>query len=286
MNNNLHAFSGRAVLVTGCSSGIGNAIAQHLARNGFTVFATVRRNEDAERLRRLDIPQLLPMFPLDLTRRADVPPLIEQVEDELRRRELGGLYALVHNAGGGSVAPLECIDLDAFETELRARLVGALALTQAALPLLRRGGGRVVWITTPAIVPTPYVGSIHVCDFAVNCLARTLDIELKPWNIRSIQVRCGGIRTAKGLETTRQVEAALTHPNGGLYRAALERWAGEMAEFDRRRTPPERVAQVVLTALRATRPRRRYAVGYMSRAAAFLESLPQPLADAILNRRF
>jgi NAD(P)-dependent dehydrogenase (short-subunit alcohol dehydrogenase family) len=213
--------------------------------------------------------------------------MIETIRAELSRRGQPGLFALVQNAGGGGVSPVELMDLNEFSRELQIRLVGATALVQALLPLLREGGGRIVWIQTPATIPTPYVTSIHACDFAVNCLARTLDIELKPWGIPNVQVRCGGIKTERGLRTTDEVEMLLLrHPNAALYRDRLQEWSKDMTAFDEKRTEAEKVAQVVLEALTAPKPRRRYAVGHMAGAAAFLEALPQPLADAILKARF
>ena len=286
MDKEPKALSGRGVLITGCSSGIGHATALHLAQTGFTVFATVRRERDLAMLQAVQEPNLVPVYPLDLTRLDDIPPMITSVQAALARRGLNGLYALVNNAGGGQVAPVELMDLEGFQRELHTRLVGSTALVQAALPLLRQGNGRIVWIMTPAIIPTPFVSSIHACDFAANCLARTLELELKSWHIPNIQVRCGGIKTAAGLETTTQVEAILRHPRAVLYHAQLMRWSKEMAVFDQKRTPPEAVAQVVARALGARRPKPRYSIGYMSGAAALLEALPQGLVDYILKMRF
>ncbi len=277
---------GNGVLVTGCSSGIGRAIAIALAQAGFTVYATVRKEADAESLRALGEPGLVPLFPLDLTRLADIAPIVDAVAADLRSRGKKGLYALINNAGGGSVAPIELLDLEELSRELMARIVGAVALVQAFLPSIRAAAGRLVWIATPAAIPTPYVASIHACDFAANCIARTLDIELKRWAVPSLQVRCGGIRTPAGLRTTAQVEAVLRGPGAELYAEALRKWGREMAAFDAKRAEPEKVAAVVLEALRAARPKRRYSVGHMARAAAILEALPQPLADAVLKGRF
>jgi NAD(P)-dependent dehydrogenase (short-subunit alcohol dehydrogenase family) len=275
---------GKAVLITGCSSGIGQACALWLARQGFTVYATVRKEADAQRLRQLQVPNLLPLCPLDLTRREDIPAVLDAVTADLERRGQLGLYALLHNAGGGQVAPVELMDLDLFQRELQARLVGAAALTQAFLPLLRQGKGRIVWIQTPALIPTRYVTSIHACDFAANCLARTLALELKPWNIPSVLVRCGGIQTPAGQHTPDGVAHMLRHPLAGLYREVLEQWGSSMVDFDRHRSEPEVVAQVVERALCARHPRHSYQVGYMSGLAAFLEILPEPWADSILAR--
>jgi NAD(P)-dependent dehydrogenase (short-subunit alcohol dehydrogenase family) len=276
----------KAILVTGCSSGIGRAISVDLARRGYIVFATVRRESDAESLRKQGIESLVPVCPLDLTRHDQIEAACDFVEKELARRGIRGLAGCVNNAGGGGVAPVELMDPEMLHTELRTRLVGPVALLQRLLPLLREGGGRIVWIVTPGIFPTPFVTSIHAPDFAVNCLARTLDIELARWGVRSVMVRCGGIRTERALKTPAEVEELLRRPRADLYRDTLAAWGREMEEFDKKRTPPEPVALTVLRALSATNPRRRYHVGYLSGAASFLEFLPQPLADVILKRRF
>ena len=169
----------KSVLITGCSSGIGRATAIRLAQHGFIVFATVRKQSDARALRQLDISNLVPICPLDLTDRGQISAVAESVGAELRRRGEPGLCALVNNAGGGTPAPVELMDLDEFQRELQARVLGSVAMVQAFLPSIRQAGGRLVWIMTPALMPTPYVTGIHACDFATNCLARTLQIELK-----------------------------------------------------------------------------------------------------------
>ncbi len=280
-----HPDSGKSVLITGCSSGIGRAVALHLAQNGFTVFASVRKEADFDKLRQLSEPNLIPVCPLDLTRLADITPVMETVHAGLERRGQASLYALINNAGSGGAIPLELLDANAYQSVLQSRLVGPLALVQACLPLLRQGAGRILWIMTPASLPMKFVGSIHTCDFAVNCMTRTLDLELAPWDIPVIQVRCGGIATASSATTDEGIEALLEYPRGDLYRDSLKKWAKGIGEFDQKRTPAEKVGEVVLSALRARRPRRRYFVGHMARTAAFIEDLPQPLVDWIMRIR-
>lgn len=280
---------GKAVLLTGCSSGIGRESALALAEQGYTVLATVRRQAAADALRDLRIPGLVPVCPVDMADAAQVSQAASSIAQELGRRGLGGLHALVNNAGGGGPAPVELMDPEVFHTELKARLIGPVILIQAILPLLRRAQGRIVWIMTPGLFPTPYVASIHACDFAANCLARTLDIELKSWGIPCVMIRCGGIRTPAGLRTVADVESLLKSASPervALYETPLRRWTEEMTEFDRKRTDPKKVADAVVTAVGARRPKRRYSVGYMAGAAAVLEALPQSLADRILKSRF
>ncbi|HVN55311.1 MAG TPA: SDR family NAD(P)-dependent oxidoreductase [Anaerolineaceae bacterium] len=277
-----------SVLITGCSSGIGRAAAIHLAERGFTVFATVRKDVDADSLRALALPNLIPVCPLDLRSHGDISRAAGLVREELARRGQAGLYALINNAGGGFIAPIELMDLDGFQAELETRLLGPVALAQAFLPLIREAGGRLLWVVTPGLFPTPYVASIHACDFAANCLARTLALELKPWKTPSILIRCGGIQTPSVPRSSAGLDESLQRwpaERAALYAPALRRLRAGLEDFDRKRTPPEAVARTIYTALAARSPRPRYRVGYLSGAGAFLEALPQTLTDAILARR-
>jgi NAD(P)-dependent dehydrogenase (short-subunit alcohol dehydrogenase family) len=280
---------GAAVLITGCSTGIGRSVAVYLAEQGFTVFAGVRKDRDAETLRQLGLANLVPIQPLDLTDSEHIREAVREVGTEIRSRALPGLFALIHNAGGGSIAPVELIELKRLRRDLETRVLGSIDLVQKSLPLIRKAGGRIIWIMTPGLIPTPFVASIHACDYAVNCLARTLDIELKPWKIRQIMVRCGGIKTQAVARSAAELEESFqTWPRDGfsLYQNMLLRWKEDMKKFDAKRTDPREVARVVLKALCAAKPKRRYSVGYMAGAAAFLERLPQTWADFILKKRF
>lgn len=278
----------KAVLITGCASGIGRATALCLAQGGFTVFATVRRERDAEALKCIGIETLVPLCPLDLCDTDQIARITDTVEEALSARGIEGLYAVVHNAGGGSIAPIELMDLAGFRTELIGRLLGPVALLQQLLPRIREAHGRIVWIATPALIPTRYVSSIHACDFAVNCLARTLRIELAPWHIPNILVRCGGIATASPEKSARELETAMRawpEDRARLYAGALKQEMEFLARFDQKRTPAEAVAEAVCTALTAKKPKTSYRVGYMAVSAGILELLPQAWADAIIGKR-
>jgi NAD(P)-dependent dehydrogenase (short-subunit alcohol dehydrogenase family) len=280
--------NGEGVLVTGCSSGIGRAIAVHLAQRGFTVFATVRKAEDVDKLRQLNVANLLPTYPLDLTKLEHLPGIVETVTGELKGMGKEGLYAIVNNAGGGSVAPIELMDLEKLRVELETRILGPVALLQSFLSLIRQAHGRVVWIVTPGLIPIPFVSSIHACDFAVNCLARTLQLELKQWRIPSIRIKCGGIKSAAPEKSARELEESLHRwpkERVELYAHTLQKQLQEFDVFDTKRTDPEEVARIVYTALSARKPKRSYIVGHMARAAATLELFPQSAVDWIMAKR-
>jgi NAD(P)-dependent dehydrogenase (short-subunit alcohol dehydrogenase family) len=281
--------SGESVLVTGCSSGIGLSVALHLASHGFHVLAAVRKEADAERLSGFHLPGLEPVCPLDLTDSGQIAAATERIRESLVRKGRDRLYAVVNNAGGGFIAPVELMDLVRFRREMETRIFGPVALLQSLLPLVRRArGGRILWIATPAMVAIPYVASIHACEFAMNCIAQNLHLELSPWNIPNILIGCGGIRTAAPERSKADLEESLRdwpRERSDLYAKSLQKLQSQFDRFDRLRTEPEEVARVLFTALTAEKPKRKYLVGHQAGLMNLLRLLPQPVIDAIFRQR-
>jgi NAD(P)-dependent dehydrogenase (short-subunit alcohol dehydrogenase family) len=278
----------RAVLITGCSSGIGRATAVYLAQRGYTVFAGVRRPADAQGLGMLGLKNLVPLCPLDLTQPGQISDARVKIDEELASRGLHGLYAVVNNASGGFIAPLELMDIEKMRVETQVRILGPIALLQAMLPLLREGRGRVLWIATPSLMPIPFDSSIHACDFAANCLSRTLNLELLPWGIPSVQIRCGGINTASVARSYSELDQSMRRWSDlglDLYDDALKKTEEGFKEFDKKRSEPEIVAKTVHRALEAKKMKSRYHAGYMSGISSLMEVFPQPLIDHILSKR-
>ena len=279
----------RAVLVTGSSSGIGYHTSMYLAENGFTVLATVRKESDATRLREMGNPNLIPFFPLDLTKPNQIESTSEKIKGFLHSQDFNGLYGIVNIAGGGSIAPIELLDTHAFHSELKTRILGPVILLQHLLPLIREAKGRILWIATPALIPSPFLTDIHACDFAVNFIARTLKLELSQSGISSILIRCGGIDTTSPQKTMNKLKESMSkwpYEKLRYYKPTLENLKKEFTEFDKKRTDPMRVARVIHRALTETKPHSRHRVGYMSGFAAFLELFPQPVVDWLLTRRY
>jgi NAD(P)-dependent dehydrogenase (short-subunit alcohol dehydrogenase family) len=282
-----NGLQGEGVLVTGCSSGIGRVIAIQLALRGFTVFATVRKEADYENLLKLREPNLVPIYPLDLSKPEHLPHVVETVQKELTARGKAGLYALINNAGGGFISPVELMALDRFRTELETRIVGPVALVQAFLPLIRKAQGRILWITTPGLIAIPYVSSIHACEFAMNCIAQSLHLELMRWNIPNIMICCGGIKTAAVEKSARELNEALerwTPEQQTLYSRAIQRLQERLTKFDTNRSEPEAVARIVYRALSTRKPKRRYQVGHGSNTMAMLHFMPQSVIDYVFSK--
>lgn len=272
----------RAVVVTGCSSGIGRATALHLARSkDFLVFATTRKAADAKELESRGRGNLVPVPNLDLTLRRKIKAAVDSIKSRLRYEGLTGLYAIVNNAGGGAIAPLELLDMDLMENELRTRVVGAATLVQMLLPEIRTGKGRLLWITTPGPMPLAYKSSIHVPEFAVHGLARTFRIELSPWNIPSIMIACGGIRSNATSRMDEQLSESLKSWSKGqlaLYGSALGAVLKRDRDIRERAVEAQKVANAVERALRDSEPKPIYRVG-LSKTLSSMTSLPETQID-------
>ena len=111
----------KSVLVTGSSSGIGKAIAAYLAERGYTVLAAVRRDSAVEALKSLNVDSL---HPLDLTRQDQIDDIADSIKKSIQKNDIPSLYAVVNAAGGGSLAPIELMDVTDFRQELEPGLWG------------------------------------------------------------------------------------------------------------------------------------------------------------------
>jgi NAD(P)-dependent dehydrogenase (short-subunit alcohol dehydrogenase family) len=275
-----------AVLITGCSTGIGEATAQHLASKGFQVYAGVRKDADAEHLERHVVGQCTPLL-LDVTDGAQVAAAVERIDAEVGR---AGLRGVVNNAGIAKGGPLEYLPIDDWRQQLEVNVIGLVAVTQACMPLLRRDdSGRIVLIgSMSGKVGTPLMAPYAASKFAVEGLADSLRMELRGTSLHVSLIEPGAVRTAiwdKG-----RVEAARLRTE--LPPEALERYGAHVDAIekgiemqDRNGVPPVKVAEAVEHALTAERPRSRYPVGKDAWAGALISRvLPDRAVDAVITR--
>jgi len=274
----------RTVLVTGCSSGIGRAIALLLAQRGYRVLAGVRRLQQAEQFSDSGLPNLEPVI-LDVTKEADVA----QVVDLLRQTCPQGLFALVNNAGMGLPAAVELSTLDETRQLLEVNTLGPLRMIQSCLPQLRIARGRVINMSSMnGTVVMPMVGVYSASKFALEALSDALRMELQPWQISVSVIRPGQVRTsifAKARESldahTQEIPDQLRNGYGVLYARAgkfNDRGANSL-------TSPETVARTVLRALEAKHPRPYYVVGLDARGLQLAKSLvPQRIRDRVFSQ--
>ena len=272
------------VLVTGASKGIGRATARLLADRGIGVFAGVRGEGDADALRR-DSDRITPVM-LDVTDRDGIAAAAERVS----REAPDGLSGVVNNAGIVVPGPLEFLPLEHLRTQLEVNVVGVVAVTQAFLPLIRRGAGRIVNVSSiNGRVAVPFIGPYAMSKFAVEAMSDALRMELRRWNIPVVVIEPGAIETP--IWQTSQRRAARI--SGELGSAARDSYGGVLRAFEtgsgrppKHAIPPQRVARVIERALSARRPRTRYLVGLDAHLAALAKAvLPDRLIDRLITSR-
>lgn len=251
----------KAVVITGASSGIGRACALTLDNNGFRVFAGVRKEADGAALRAEASEALTPVY-IDVTDEASIAALAEQVASAAGG---AGLAGLVNNAGTTLPGPVEYLPLSGFRRQLEVNLVGPLAATQALLPLLRAGHGRVVNVTSAAGkvgVPlmAPYVAAKH----GLEGLSDVLRLEFLQLGVQVSVIEPGFIATEMGGKLRRDTVAAIhALPEEGQrrYGPQLEAIAENISQHAASGSEPQVVADAVLHALTSDKPRTRYPVG-------------------------
>ena len=272
----------RAVVITGASTGIGEATAYLLARHGFRVFAAVRREEDAVRLKASGLP--METLLLDVTDTSSVSKAGRQV----REATGGKLFGLVNNAGIVVAGPLECLPIAELEKQLDINVVGPVRVTQEFLPMLRAARGRIVMMSSVAgRSALPMVGAYSASKFALEAIADTWRVELYRWGIEVVLVEPGATRTPiwdKSATLTVGIMEGADPERVALYKGLIEVGSGFARKASLEGMPVEEVAGTVLTALTGLRPKARYLLGRRVWQRVVLEKLPVRLRDWILFR--
>jgi NAD(P)-dependent dehydrogenase (short-subunit alcohol dehydrogenase family) len=271
------------VLVTGASTGIGEATALHLARLGFTVHAGIRRDEDGQRLAAAN-PAIVPVR-LDVTNDEQVAAVAAEID----RRAAHGLAGLVNNAGIAVVGPVEALPIAEWRRQLEVNLLGQVSVTQAMLPALLRCRGRVINMSSiGGRVALPLFGPYAASKFGLEAFTDTLRRELRPHGVHVVSVEPGGIATPiwqKGSDASDNVLAGMSAAARQRYARPIELAQRLAAAQARNGLPPGAVAEVVARALTDARPRTRYVVGRPAQVQAVLARLlPDRALDALLAR--
>ena len=251
----------RTALVTGASSGIGQACAARLAQKGWRVLAGVRREGTA--------PEGTEEVILDVT---DPPNLV-----------LDELDGLVNNAGIAVAGPLEFLSADQLREQLEVNVVGQLRVTQLALPALRRSRGRIVNIgSISGRSALPTLGAYAMSKFALEAMTDAMRVELQPWGIHVSIVEPGAIQTPIWTRERPDPPAEAME----LYGRRIEAFRALAIKRGAAGAPAEAVAKIVEDALTAERPKARYLVGRDARLRAGVERLPARLRDRVYTRLF
>jgi NADP-dependent 3-hydroxy acid dehydrogenase YdfG len=267
----------KVALVTGASSGIGEATARQLAAAGFTVYAAARRTE---RLQKLTAAGIHPIA-MDVTDDASMQAGVKAI-----LTEQGRIDVLVNNAGYGSYGALEDVPMEEARAQMEVNVFGAARLTQLVLPAMRaQRSGTIVNVTSMGgKITTPLGAWYHATKFALEAISDCLRMEVAPFGINVVVIEPGGIRTEWSRIAADKVRAVSSSgpyaPQGNAVASSLT------SDSTRRRSsPPELIGKTITKAVTTRRPRTRYAVGYGARPMIFLHGLlPDRTFDAFIRR--
>ena len=272
----------KAVLITGCSTGIGRATAERLAARGWNVYATARKAESIADLASRGCKTLA----LDVCDEASMRAAVQTVE-----RAEGAVGVLINNAGYGLEGAFEEVPMTDIRRQFETNVFGLIAMTKLVLPAMRRQRwGRVVNLSSMGGKLTFPGGSYyHATKHAVEALSDALRFEVKGFGIDVIVIEPGPIKTRFGDTAVASIAAPKDSPYAA-FNVVLEKQireayeGGPMARFA---APAEAVAVVIEKAISAASPKTRYKV---TLAARFLMSLrlvlPDRAFDAFLRTQF
>src|SRR5437879_6136086 len=273
----------RAVLITGCSTGIGRATAEQLATRGWTVYATARRPESIRDLAGRGCKTLA----LDVCDEASMRAAVETVE-----RAEGAVGVLVNNAGYGQEGAFEEVPMAEVRRQFETNVFGLVRLTQLVLPGMRRQGwGKIGSLSSMGgRLTLPGGAFYHATKYAVEALSDALRFEVRPFGIDVVVVEPGPIRTRFGDTAIASIGSAARDDspyaafNALLARRIREAYEGPMGMFA---AEPDAVARVIEKAISAGRPRSRYPVTVAARVLMALRRwLPDRGFDAFLRTQF
>ena len=270
-------MTSRTALVTGASSGIGEATARKLKDLGFTVYGAARRTDRLQKLAQDGIHTVS----MDVTDDSSMRSGIEQIV-----AATGRIDVLVNNAGYGSYGALEEVDIDEGRRQFEVNVFGAIRLAQLALPHMRaQGSGTIVNITSMGgKIYTPLGGWYHGTKFALEALSDCLRLEVKPFGIDVVVIEPGGIATEWGGIAAELVQETSGKGPYAPQAAAVAKTLRPGASPNRN-SPPSVIAEAVGKAVTAKRPKTRYAVGFGARPLiAARRLLPDRMFDTLIRR--
>ena len=275
----------RAVVITGASTGIGEACALRLDQQGWRVFAGVRKEADGERLKQQASDRLAPIT-IDVTDQATIESAAEVVASAVGE---AGLAGLVNNAGITVPGPIEFLPIEELRRQLEVNTIGQIAVTQAFLALIRKGHGRIVNMgSIGGRMATPFIGAYCASKFAMEALTDSLRQELRPWDIGVSIVEPGSIATPiweKGRAAADELEERLPQAARDLYGDAIDAMGRAVDKRAKAGIPADEVAKAVEHALTAKRPKTRYLVGMDARLPAILAKVvPDRARDGLIAR--
>lgn len=257
------AEKSKAVLITGCSTGIGRETARHLASKGHTVYATARKPEALADLKTAGCKTLA----LDVTDEISMQAAVDTVVEAE-----GAVGVLINNAGYSQSGAVESIDLESIRRQFETNVFGLIRMCQLCLPGMRdQGYGRIVNIGSMGGKLTfPGGGIYHATKYSVEAISDAMRFEVKGFGVDVVLIEPGLITTEFGTTAATSLDDATSGDgpydefNAHLGRLTIGAYEGPMAKLG---GGPDAVAKTIEKALRSSRPRPRYPVTPSARLA-------------------
>jgi NAD(P)-dependent dehydrogenase (short-subunit alcohol dehydrogenase family) len=274
------ADASRAVLITGCSTGIGRATAERMAGKGWTVYASARRPESIADL----VDKGCRTLALDVTDEASMAAAVAQIE-----AETGAVGALVNNAGYAIEKAAEPTSMDEIRRQFETNVFGLMRLCQLVLPGMRRQRwGRIVNVSSVGgKVAFPGGAYYHATKHAVEAFSDVLRFEVDRFGVKVVIIEPGLIKTAFGDTATDPIQPE-TGPYAPFDKAVAKRVGGAYEGLmGTLAAGPEAVARVIHRAIASSRPRTRYRITMGARFMLTTRKLvPDRVWDAMMSMQF
>jgi short-subunit dehydrogenase len=268
------------VVITGASSGIGKHTAQAMLERGWNVIPCVRQLTQLAEWQQLGAHPVI----LDIAK----PEQILSATTEIAKIAGNGTLHLVNNAGVVVAGPVEAVPLAQWREVFEVNFFGMIALTQALLPIIRRGKGRVVNLSSiSGLLALPYLGPYCASKFAVEALSDSLRRELRQFAVKVILIEPGPIATPiwdKNFAKKESVYASFSPENQKLYQIGIKKFETLVAASAASGLPASAVSDVIMRALTANKPKARYLVGVktMAMQVFMAKILPASWLDALI----
>jgi short-subunit dehydrogenase len=250
----------KVVLITGASAGMGKETAKLLAQKGFTVYGAARRTDKLKELEQYGVKTIA----MDVTDDASMIAGVQHIISKENRIDI-----LVNNAGFGSYGAIEDVSIQDARYQLEVNVFGAARLIQLVLPYMRANQyGKIVNISSiGGKMATPFGGWYHASKFALEGLSDSLRNEVKPFGIDVIVIEPGGIKS----EWSDIAFESLVRVSGkNAYKDVVNNLGKAFSSTTEKNHEPTVIAEIILKAITATRPKIRYVAGYMAKPAVFL----------------
>ncbi len=268
----------KIVLITGCSSGIGRALAQEFFQRNFIVYATARKIETLDKLKQ----QGMYTLSLDVNDNKNVDEVISHII-----QQSGKIDILINNAGYASISPLIDLSADVLENQFQTNVFSPLYLIQKTFPHMKEnGGGMIVNIgSISGIFSTPFAGAYCATKAAVHSLSDALRMELAPFNIKVVTVQPGAIRSNFGNRSEKEVTQNVTKKSD--YNSIMDAIHQRAQTSQENPTPVDVFAKKLTDELTKQNPKPIIRLGKGSHSLLLLKRLlPEKMLDKILMKKF